>query len=329
MSITFVGSNTQTRLSDTPISLTLPASNQNDLVLVFTTCQDETKGGPPSTSGYTTISDLTATIGNLRFTASYKFMGATPDTTVSVPGPGTTTPGLATAALVFRGVSTTTPLDVAATTVSPTGGVPNPPAITPTSNDCCIVVAAGAIQFDTSVGSISGYLPSPSVQASVDATGSADVTIAAAYQIMVGGAASAEDPLAWSTWTSAQHHAITIALRVATEISLVTVDSAAVTYTGKSVVQRELVAVSKATVSYAGKTVNIPDSSVDSVFVDKAIVSYAGKTVNAGDVLRAVTVTPAAVLYRGRTVTPRDITFEDIPRYSIKGRGSGHWMETR
>jgi hypothetical protein len=35
------------------------------------------------------------------------------------------------------------------------------------------------------------------------------------------------------------------------------------------------------------------------------------------------------VLYRGRIVTPRDISFEDIPRYSIKGRASGHWMETR
>lgn len=324
MAITFVGSNTYTNNASN-LNLSLPAMNQNDMVLLFVGCGDETSAGPPSTSGYTLVADLTPAIGSSRrLYVTRKFMGATPDPLVSIPNAvGVWTAAMA---LVFRGVHTTTPLDVAVTSVdSNAAAVPNPAAITPTSNDCCIVIGAVGGQ-DSSVGSVTNYLPSPSVQINTNTT----VAIAAAYRILSSGAATAEDPLAWSTWTATGYLAITIALRPLTaSVDLVTVDPATITATGKAVAERETVPVLKASVGYAGKTVSIPDGLIDNIAVDKYRVVYTGNMVEPLDIIRSVTVTQAAVLCRGRTVTPRDIQFEDIPRYAMHGRGSGHWMETR
>lgn len=329
MAISFVGSNTNRNVSGTALTVGLPATETNDLVVFFSACGDVAKGGPPSTSGYTTIADVITGLGpTCRLHASYSFVPAsTAGLNVNVPGTGSSSIGLLGAALVFRGVHAT-PLDVAVTTFTANSVVPNAPAITPSSNDCCIVVAAANRIDDSSAGSISGYLPSPSVQDHTT-TGSLATTIAAAYRVLSGGASVAEDPLAWSTWGSASSCSLTIALRPIAFADLNTVDPATVTVTGKAVVERELVAVSKASVSYLGKTIGIPDSSVEAIFVDKYRMVITGQTVNVIETFRAVTVTPAAVLYRGRGVTVRDIQFEDIPRYSIKGRGSGIWMETR
>ena len=180
---------------------------------------------------------------------------------------------------------------------------------------------------DTSVGSVTSYLPIPSVQKGLSGV---NATVAAAYRILSGGAATAENPLAWSTWTAGSFHAVTIALRPLTaSVDLVTVDPATITATGKAVAERETIPVLKASVGYAGKTVTIPDGLIDSITVDKYRIVYTGKTVEPLEIIRSVTVTQAAVLCRGRAVTPRDIQFEDIPRYAVRGRGSGHWMETR
>ena len=332
MAITFVGSNTQSTSGTTPINLSLPASNQNDLVIVVSGCQDETKG-VPSTSGYTTITDVLHSPGSCRLYASYKFMGSTPDTSVSVPAPGFGF-GLGTVALVFRGVTTTTPLDVAVSTMNNGAGIPSGTAsgITPLNNNCCIIIAAAAANYDATVGGVSSYLPSPSVQTAVDVTvgSEADVTVAAAYRILSGGAGAVERPLTWSTWDTGNFCSLLLALRPTTaSTDFNTVTKANVTTTGKTVVQRELVGISKYRIIYTGRTVNIPDSSVEAIFVDKYRVFYTGKTVNPIDTFRAVTVDKASVLYRGRIVTPRDIQFEDIPRYRTKGLGSGTLSVTR
>ena len=328
MAITFVGSNTATNIAGTAITLSLPAANQNDLVIVVTGCQNETKGGPPSTAGYTAIADVLHT-SDCRLHVSYKFMGSTPDPSVSIPATGVGTIGLVALALVFRGVSTATPLDVAASIKNDGAGIPRASPITAINNDCCIVIAAAAANVDTAVGGASGYLPSPSVQQSADTVLSGDVTAAAAYQIF-SGVVGLVSPTVWSSWTTGDYCAVTIALRpqtVSTDFN--TVDHGMVTTIGKAVAERETIAVSKATVGYLGKTIGIPDSSVEAIFVDKYRMVITGQEVNPFDTSRAVTVTPAAVLYRGRIVTPREIVFEDVPRYRVKGRGSGHWMETR
>jgi hypothetical protein len=329
LSITFVGSNTWPVNPDgNDVNFSLPASVQGDLVLIISGCSSNA-AGPPSTAGYTSVSDTTP-IGGERLCIYRKFMGATPDTTVNITGTGNSN-HLGALALVFRGVNTTTPIDVVVTTAnSPGGSVPNPAAITPTSNDCCIVIAATAKINDTSVGSVTNYLPSPSVQTSDTGSSSFAISVAGSYRILSAGASVSEDPLAWSTWSNSAWATATIALRPLTaSVDFVTVDPAAITVTGKAVAERETAPVLKASVGYAGRTVNIPDGLVDNITVDKYRVAYTGKTVEPLDIIRSVTVTQAAVLCRGRTVTPRDIQFEDIPRYAVRGRGSGHWMETR
>lgn len=325
MAITFVGSNTPIgTISSGTVNLALPATSQGDLVLLFVGCNSKTAAGPPSTSGYALVADVVGSIQTRRLYVARKFMGAAPDTSVSVPITGTVETTVV--AMAFGGVNTTTPLDVAITSVDQqTGAVPNAPAITPVSNDCCIVIG-GVGNLDTSVGGVSNYLPSPSVQ-----TGSSTaITAATSYRILSGGAAIAEDPLAWSTWVASSNLSVTIALRPLTaSVDLVPVDRATITTTGKTVAERETTPVLKASVGYVGRTVNIPDGLVDNITVDKYRIAYTGKSVEPLDIIRSVTVTQAAVLYRGRIVTPRDIQFEDIPRYAVRGYGSGHWMETR
>jgi hypothetical protein len=331
MAISFVGSNTGSA-NGTAVTMSLPASLQGDMVLVISGATNKTTGvGLPSTAGYTTIGEyLIGLPVDLKLAAAYKFMGSTPDSSVTV----TAAPSgmsVATLALVFRGVSSTTTLDVAATTGQNSGAVPTAPGITTTNANCYIVSSATSQLADTSVGSLPGgvFLPIPSIQRVHDVVDpNADITVAAAYKALA--VAGFTNVGAWSTWTSSNYVSLTIALRpqtVSTDFN--TVDKGNVTTAGKAIAELEKVAVNKATVAYNGRTINIPDSSLEAIFVDKYRVVITGKTVDVGDILRAVTVTQASVLYRGRTVTVRDIQFEDIPRYTVKGRGSGHWMETR
>ena len=87
MAITFVGSNTGSAVGTSAVTVSLPAMLQGDMVLVITgTPEDLTAAaGPPTTAGYTTIPDQK--LGSSqpgRLHTSYKFMGATPDTSVAI-----------------------------------------------------------------------------------------------------------------------------------------------------------------------------------------------------------------------------------------------------
>jgi len=97
-------------------------------------------------SGFTQLVDLYANdTEDSNFQVGYKFMGATPDTSVTITGgSGSTADALAVAVHVWRNVDPTTPLDVTATTSSQLNtGIPNPPAITPVTAGAQIIVAAG------------------------------------------------------------------------------------------------------------------------------------------------------------------------------------------
>jgi hypothetical protein len=85
---------------------------------------------------------------NLR--AAYKFMGGTPDTSVTFGPTGDGADAGAMAVYVFRNVNTTTPLDVAVQTLLKTDDIgPDPPAITPVTAGAFIVcIGAGASNTD-------------------------------------------------------------------------------------------------------------------------------------------------------------------------------------
>lgn len=160
MAIQYVGGRTDSRLGATSnytVSLTgltggvgtAPATG--DLVVVTnvigSTANRHASTAVVSPSGYTDLTRLDAdgTTYDATVGVSYKFMGATPDTTVTLGSSGSVDDGQAVIIQVFRGVDPTNPLDVAAVTATGSGtGRPNPAAITPTTTGAWIVVCSGA-----------------------------------------------------------------------------------------------------------------------------------------------------------------------------------------
>jgi hypothetical protein len=168
----------------------------------------------PSAAAYTLIgSQLNindTTDANLRMT--YKFMGGTPDASVNVSSSiSYTTSSGGAIVYVFRGVDTTTPLDVAAVTATAIdSGLVNPPAITPVTSGAVVVVAgcAGhALTVPVGATGLSG------VQLQTNTTGTWRSSNAMGYSTWTSGSL---DPAAWTLTGSSvtcSWAAITIALR--------------------------------------------------------------------------------------------------------------------
>lgn len=107
------------------------------------------------TSGYTNAYDTGGTTPGGQI--DYKFMGASPDSSVEIGSyTGRRQAGIIS---VWRGVNTSSPLDVAITTATGASGMPNAPSITPTT-DGCMIFAAGLLDDDDAAASVtvpSGY----------------------------------------------------------------------------------------------------------------------------------------------------------------------------
>jgi len=200
MAITLVGSTSTSVINTSPFTLDLPECQENDVVIVAVgsgTVSDYDIG--VATSGYSEVADLYSDDSyDANLSVSWKRMGATPDTTVSITGvSGSAAYGTAAIAYVLRGVSTSTVLDVAATTA--TGGnspVPNAAAITPVSNGAWVVVVGCGSNLDSSVTAPSGY--SDQVQVQCNANSKSTVVVARKQWSGTGS----EDPAAWTDWTA-------------------------------------------------------------------------------------------------------------------------------
>ena len=134
MAISFVGSAENSAIDGADVTLTLPAMNQNDLVVVayaIGVVTDENMA--MVTAGYTEVADLYADniLGlDTNLGVYWKVMGATPDTTAVVDGLGGVDASVAAVCMVFRDVDTTTPMDVTPTTATAADTMhPDPPSI--------------------------------------------------------------------------------------------------------------------------------------------------------------------------------------------------------
>lgn len=124
---------------------------QNDLVIISYandsqgTNQDLAAEGP---AGWTLETELFSNDTHaVNFAVWWKFMGATPDTSVTLPDGVTGSDGCAATIHAFRGVNTTTPRDATTVTAAGTNTPhPDPPAITPTTTNALIYVACGSSQ---------------------------------------------------------------------------------------------------------------------------------------------------------------------------------------
>jgi hypothetical protein len=120
---------------------------QADDLLVCAYIQNNGGTCSTSSSGWTEHADLTASSTRVTHLGVYsKVMTGTPDTDFVGVGPGGNPTGCAGLAMAFRGVDTTTPLDVAIVTATGTGSSrPNPGSITPSTAGALIVaIGAGA-----------------------------------------------------------------------------------------------------------------------------------------------------------------------------------------
>lgn len=135
MAISFVGRASGSAINGGDVTITLPSGIQeNDLVIVGYSIGDGDNVDFDMallTSGYTEVADLFAnSLNDTNLGVYWKVMGAPPDTSVVCDGQGGTNAAVAGVCMVFRGVDTTTPMDVTPTTATGIGTFnPDPPAI--------------------------------------------------------------------------------------------------------------------------------------------------------------------------------------------------------
>ncbi len=150
--ISFVGSaeSSSAPNADTTVDISVISLLEGDLVIVAGAIGDDDSVNHDvlnNTTGYIEITDLFADDDDdTNLAVWYKFMGATPDTSVVVEGTtGGTDSSLAVVVMVFRGVDTGTPFDVTSTTATGINDFsPNPPSIDHLNPSGVWTVIAGA-----------------------------------------------------------------------------------------------------------------------------------------------------------------------------------------
>ena len=170
-----------------------------------------TSGGTNATpTGHTLIHNNSVTTQML---CSYKIQSGSLDTSVSFWDGGGTGDSGGALCLIFRGVDQSTPLDVTAveTTTSVHG-----PAITPSSNNCALIIIGAHNAEDLSVDEPINQNWATNIQ--VNGSDNNDVTLTTTWQILVGGGGVEFTPNQWANWggTGAGNRwGVTIALRPA------------------------------------------------------------------------------------------------------------------
>ena len=215
--ITYVGGTSD---SDNSSSFTLSGLQSGDLVLYFS-AEDGAGVATPTGASWTAIPGLTTQPDNDYSPSSAAFYVFATGTSVTASGLNTGDHHVRVM-IAFRGVNSTNPFDVNATeyTVG-MSGLPNPPSITPVT-DNSMIVAVGLLDDEDIANSISpptGYTTALNMdsQGGADDAGFNGATIMTAYKLLA--TAAAEDP---ATFTSSNGSAndpnkgITIALRPGT-----------------------------------------------------------------------------------------------------------------
>lgn len=184
-------------------TLTLPTTQEGDLVVVAVGTADNDNVnedvGPNLVGvyGYTEVADVFAddTTADTNFGVFWKFMGATPDTSYSLDSIGGNDASNTAVCMVFRGVDTATPMDVAPTSISGLSTMhPNPPSIDHNNPSGVWTVIAGASghSLNNTTNSYTfptGYTTNTIKRAHIDTT---DATVGMGYRS--SGVSDPEDP---------------------------------------------------------------------------------------------------------------------------------------
>ncbi|MDI6733945.1 MAG: hypothetical protein QMD50_00420 [Patescibacteria group bacterium] len=191
-----------------------------DLVIVVTGWASAADGNPGVTTptGYTEVYDLyKSDTRDVNMSVNWKIMGGTPDTSVTVSGHNNAANGGATVVHVWRGVDSTTPMDVTPPTgvTAANASSPDSPSITPVTSGA-YVLSVGMGTGDTTP--LTKTAPTGYGNALSVAGNGSTMSIIANIASKVWSGSGAEDPAAWTggeTSTSDSWAAGTLAIRPA------------------------------------------------------------------------------------------------------------------
>ena len=197
MAISFVGSAENSAIDGSDVTLTLPAMQQDDLVIVAYAVGDNDNINhnlSMVTAGYSELADLFADdTRDCNLGVFYKFMGATPDTTAVVDGIGGTDAAVSAVCIVFRGVDLTTPFDVTSTTATGINTMhPNPPSINHLNPTGLWTAIAGASATNLAAGTYT--FPTNYTTNAVDISSAVDSSNNNAASVGMGYRTSPADP---------------------------------------------------------------------------------------------------------------------------------------
>lgn len=260
-----------------------------DIVIVFGGhATTGTTAAGISTAGYTQIARASGTVEG---GAWYKVMGGTPDTQVACVGGGNASDAVAYGCFVLDGSLVDAAIfDATATTSGPVTTFPDAPSITTVTDGAWVVAMAIANINDTSRGVPSGF----TTITGATANDTSDVSCDAAY--LEKTPAGAVDPPSWSTWSSAAHFAITIAIRPVTGTSVTLTGESAAASTGSMAGTRSIAASGQGATFSAGTATATISSALTS----------AQATFSSGTITTALSVAPAGsqVALSADTMTP-------------------------
>jgi len=280
------------------VSLTSLSLQQDDIVVVaFTLASNTDRSIGVNTAGYTEEAELFANdTYDANLSVSWKRMGSTPDSSVDVSGPGSSTHPARIIARGYRGVDTTTAMDVARTTATGTNGLlVDPPSITPTTSGALIVAwgcgAANAAALSTAYSSS-------------DLTDFTSGIVSNVYDLAYGvghksWTSGAFDAAAWTgteTATTDSRASVVLALRPATASGVTGTASDTVSVTGSAAGTVKVAGAGADTVSVTGSsagTVLVVGAATDTVAVTGAATGVIGSSIT-GTASDTVTVTGAA-----------------------------------
>ena len=225
MAIQFVGYSTISAAGTGTLTASLTAltggisatAAAGDLVLAFIGWGSNFNGTPTITSpaSITLLTDLYSNDSNdANLGGGYFFVSSETSVTSNKGGAGF---GSVLIVQVWRGVSTTSPFDVAYTTATNTGsGGINPAAITPVS-DSSTIIACGLVATDTSVAAITGPSGFTSGGSDQQASSTASAQMKVAYLLNQPAGVAVNPGLMDTTagGSGASGAAYTIALRTA------------------------------------------------------------------------------------------------------------------
>lgn len=212
---------TNISLTDLTGGLDTEPSEDDIVIVAYVVSTTSQRMNGVTTSGYRrAIKNWGDDTADTNLTVDYKFMGVSPDTSVTVSETFGTSEGGAVSIHVWRGVSKIQPFESGELARGNNTGQPDPPSATPTTSGAVVLVVGGGSETSTAPTDFtSGDLSNFFTASQVDTNTSAVVGMGSA-----SWTSGAFDPAAWgggSTRTACSWSAATLALRpVGADISI-------------------------------------------------------------------------------------------------------------